>query len=204
MKRGAFYPPEAHAGQTPTEDCAHAGIAGPGRPNLCSPVLELVLFAYPSRHDDRGPCCDASLQVTPATTQHDEPFINTVRGSGVDGMHEGNIPSSPSSFAAMLTKPLSPARISTMAPSRRAKTPTAVPRRSSRLAKKASSCTLAVAAAQNILMKKLGIMAGRALRRNTSRNTCVSSRKASQKAHIKMIGDLFMPDPSGPAQGLCP
>jgi hypothetical protein len=90
--------------------------------------LSPSFFVYPSRHDDGGPCCDASLQVAPATAQHDEPFVNTVRGLGVDGMHEGHIPSSPSSFTVMLAKPLSPALISTTAPRHRAKTPTAAPR----------------------------------------------------------------------------
>jgi hypothetical protein len=119
-------------------------------------------------------------------------------------MHEGHILSSPSSFTVMLTKPLSPALISTTAPRRRAKTPTAAPRRSSRLAKKASSRTPAVAAAQNVLMKKLGIMAGLSLEMEDFEEYLHIFKEGLTGAQIKMIGDLFMPDPSGPAQGVHP
>jgi hypothetical protein len=74
-------------------------------------------------------------------------------------MVDGVIPSSPLPFIHVLSKPVASTGLATPPPRRRRRAPILVtlPRRSSRLAKKAFHCGSAVAATQNVLMKKLGL-----------------------------------------------
>lgn len=74
------------------------------------------------------------------------------------GMVDGFIPSFPPGFCETLKAPLPPAICSE--PRRRqarVTIPPRPPRRSTRLAKKARSCTLALLVVQNVLLKKLNI-----------------------------------------------
>jgi hypothetical protein len=81
-------------------------------------VLEPVLFENSSRHEDEFPHYVAPLSVAPMLAEHVEPFLTTARASTMDGMQDGHIPSiSPlPSFAALMSKPLYSALISTPAP----------------------------------------------------------------------------------------
>jgi hypothetical protein len=59
---GAFYPPQrpmlTRLPQRTTLTLALLGRAAPASARRC---LSPSFFVYPSRHDDGGPCCDASL-----------------------------------------------------------------------------------------------------------------------------------------------
>jgi hypothetical protein len=74
-------------------------------------------------------------------------------------MLDGVIPSSPMSFVHVLSKPVASQELATPLPRRRRRTPgpTTLSCCSSRLAKKAFHLTPALATAQNVLMKKLGL-----------------------------------------------
>jgi hypothetical protein len=90
----------------------------------------------------------------------DDRFVTTARGSAPDRMPDGPIPSSPSDFLQQVMRTLnSTPLLSTPSRRKRHRAPPSgtVPRRSSRPAKKARNWAPAVAAAQNVLMWKLGL-----------------------------------------------
>jgi hypothetical protein len=80
-----------------------------------------------------------------------------LRGSSTSGMSIGVIPSSPDEFACAIIYPVWPTTVVSQLHHRRSLT-TAAPRRSARLAKKSLRCTPTVVAAQNVLLKKLGLL----------------------------------------------
>jgi hypothetical protein len=93
----------------------------------------------------------------------DDGFVNTTRGSSLGSLEPEIITASPASFVRKVSKP-PVALVVTATPLRRRARRLAMlaiaPQRSARLAKKALGRTPAVAATQNLLMKKLGLAKG--------------------------------------------
>jgi hypothetical protein len=154
-----------------------AGPSDPPSSPLAAPVLDAVVFDSPTPLSAGSAMVQQVEQallapvqpvpsqpplVTSDTASLQAPqngaFVNTSRGSAPDGLQEGVLPTSPS-FSRVLAKPIAASVVPTPPPLRRTRkmVMVQVPRRRSRLAKKALRRTPAVAAAQNVLMRKLGL-----------------------------------------------
>lgn len=130
-----------------------------GRPSSYGPVMEAVIIPV------------ATTTPTPMH-QHPEPglpvehlekppspraFVNTQWGSDIGAMADGVIPSSLLGFATDIASPVPTSLCSTSRRRRAKPVPPRPPGRSTRLSKKARTCTPALVAAQNILLRKLQI-----------------------------------------------
>jgi hypothetical protein len=112
-----------------------------------------------------------------------------------DGLQDGIIPSSLTSFVQLLSRHLPEPTLQTPPPRRRCQSrvaPVSAPHRSARLAKKAINRPPAVVVAQNLLMHKLGLSAGKeASTEDFDRYIKMFANDLSEE-QAKMIGDLFM------------
>jgi hypothetical protein len=130
-------------------------------PDVVSPTLEMVTFSGARLE----PLCEAGPKSPPPAVAMltDDGFVNTTRGSSLGSLEPEIITASPASFVRKVSKP-PVAPVATAAPLRRRARRLAMlaiaPQRSARLAKKALGRTPAVAATQNLLMKKLGLAKG--------------------------------------------
>jgi hypothetical protein len=108
-------------------------------------------------------------------------------------MQEGFIPTSPISFEQALSKPVPPSAVATPLPKhrRRAPAPSLLPRRSSRLAKKAMHHTPSVAATQNVLMKKLGIFGEGHLQSSDFKRYLQMFKEGLTEWQVQLILELF-------------
>jgi hypothetical protein len=158
----------------------------PFPPSVTSPSLETVSFDMPAQH------------LVPVVATHQTPalavvvmHVNMARGSETDDLIAGEIPSNPSSFIAKLQKPVASPLIFALAPKRKTKRAPQIPRWSTRLAKKACGHTSAIAAAQNIIMKKLGISTMQQLDA-ADFECCIKLFKVGLiEEQTRMIHDLF-------------
>lgn len=148
-----------------------------GRPYTSEPALESVLF----------PDATATVASPPP------PQVNTQRGSTTASMVEGLIPTSPSAFEAAVTTSVP---MPTCTTPRRRRTrpmnPPQAPRRSTRLAKKASRRTPAAVAAQNVLMKKLNITKDAPPEANDIGAYITAFRNGLTEEQVRLIEDLFV------------
>lgn len=140
----------------------------------------------------------AALDPSPTQQQTRSPasppdFVTTERGSEPQSMAAGVIPSSPSAFAARVTRPLQNAICSSPVQRRRRASvaPPRTPRRSSRLAKKSLGRTPAVQAAQNVLLKKLGITDGAPPVAQDLEAYVQMFQQGLSEEHTRLIADLF-------------
>jgi hypothetical protein len=108
----------------------------------------------PSPPWEQVPVREPARESTMAATSN----VNTSHGADLDGLQEGFIPSSPASFVNKISKPTRHTVAHSPSVKRARPRPIAtMSQRSSSYVKKARSHTPAVAAAQNVVMKKLGI-----------------------------------------------
>jgi hypothetical protein len=112
-----------------------------------------------AQHSQSGPV----VNLNPESVAMPPPsFINTTQGAEPIQMQEGVIRSSPTSFEQAMVWPIPTSALSTLPPKRhrRSTVKTTAPHRSTWLTKKAIHRTLAIEAAENMLMKKLNISRG--------------------------------------------
>jgi hypothetical protein len=116
-------------------------------------------------------------------------------------MQAGGLPSSPNALCAAVSKPL-PAAVGALQPLRRwvRQTSIAPPRRSVRLAKKASHRVPTVAVAQNILMKRLGLVAEQHVESDDFNTYINLFRDGLSEEQARIIDDLFMDKPPMPME----
>jgi hypothetical protein len=138
-------------------------------------------------------------QVAPPNTDATEPlrcgapFVMTTRGSSLRSMQARALLSSPTSFHTNVAKEL-PARALAMRPPhhRAARVPSSPPHLSARLAKKMSHRILVVVAAQNALMKKLGLTTDVNMESKDFNQYIELFRYGLSEGQVWMIDDLFM------------
>jgi hypothetical protein len=140
-----------------------------GYHSLSKLVLESVGFSVgllPGQLDRAlvvsGPVVDSNSTPPPSLDPaSDSPpaFVNTSRRAELAHMIKGVILTIPTSFVCVLSKPVATYALATPPPRRQKKASglTSLPRRSTWLTKKAFHRSPAVVAAQNLLMKKLGL-----------------------------------------------
>jgi hypothetical protein len=116
-------------------------------------------------------------------------------------MQAGRLPSSPNALCAAISKPL-PAAVGAFQPLRRwvRQTSIAPPRRSVRLAKKAGRRVPTVAAAQNVLMKRLGLVAEQHVESDDFNTYINLFRDGLSEEQARIIDDLFMDKPPAPTE----
>jgi hypothetical protein len=98
---------------------------------------------------------------TPTPTAIAAPFVSMVHGALLGSMQANMILDDPTAFMQMMTKPIPLIELPTNSTRRRPRkktVATATSRRSTRLAKKAAHRTPVVVTAQNLLMRKLGLI----------------------------------------------
>jgi hypothetical protein len=117
--------------------------------------------------------------------------VTTTPGTSLEGMIEGCITSSLSSFLAKAKKPVTKAALSSHPLKRRTKAAPLVPRHSSHLARKACQRMSAVATAQNVLVKKLGIVGAQQLEAAEFKQYLKTFKEGLFVEQVKMIQDLF-------------
>lgn len=156
--------PQEQSGHRPTQSIipvstAFDRILGPlGRPSSDGPDLETVSFSEADEADLLKQPVTHQRPATPPPSS--APFVTLQRGSSPIAMQEGHIPSTPAEFDSLVTGQVQPPVCD--APRRRRAriaAPPHSPRRSVRLAMKSRRRTPALLAAQNVLLKKLGLTA---------------------------------------------
>jgi hypothetical protein len=169
-------------------------------------VLQDISFGSPSGPNDAHASNPESLAQPQAATpspNEDAPLINMSRDASTKGMQEGVIPSSPSSSVAKLSK-LLPCAVLSPVPRAlhhaQARPAPVVPRHSSRLAKKARGRTMAVAAYQNVLMKKLGISQATQLQTADFEAYIKCFKEGLMREPTDMIRELFTEPPAPDAR----
>jgi hypothetical protein len=134
--------------------------------DFASPALETDTFSLSPEvvGHDAGPASQAHdsniLTTAPASSVEDAHFVTTVCDTSLGAMQEGVIPTDPDEFKQMVVKPLEATSLAT--PLQRCpwrvSASTASPHRYKRLAKQAVHQTPVIAVAQNLLMRKLGLL----------------------------------------------
>jgi hypothetical protein len=172
-------------------------------PDAVHPTLEMVLFQDPGPMPHDASPCDEAFQPTPdeaapnrspaAVAAAEASFVNATRGASPSMLETGVIPISPVSFRAKVAKhlpsPVAPSPLSHHCARRTMLT--SVPRRSARLARKAMGRTPAVAAAQNILRKKLGLAEGPQLQYTDFERYLKLFVEGLSDAQVELIKELF-------------
>jgi hypothetical protein len=160
----------------------------PASPGLTLPVLEPIFFK-------NGPEMPPLSPARPSPTQQSRPstpFVTTMRGEPPTSSEEVLHPVDVASFTELISPPLEAPAL--RSPPRRCRTkppPASAPRHSSRLAKKAISWTPAVAAAQNVLIQKLGLGTGPQVDSAVFEKYLNLFQEGLTKEQAKLIGDLF-------------
>jgi hypothetical protein len=172
-------------------------------PSVDVPSLEVVHFPdFVSQHleaDDDTPVAQVAL-----ATEGD--FVNTSQGASPGSMETGVIHNSPNYFVHLMAKLLQSVAL-TSPPvhhhhPRCVYTTSEVPRHCSHLAKKASSRVPVVAAAQNILMRKLGLATGTHVESEDFNRYLKAFKDGLTEEHVKLIRELFNEHASDPAGSL--
>jgi hypothetical protein len=141
---------------------------------LDPPTVTPSVLSFDATHDTPTADTDLGERSNREVVLSPHRFVTTMRGSSPGSMLVGVIPSNPG-------RRRSKARMINVAPWH-----------SARLAKKARSRTPAVAAAQNVLMKKLGISKERQLETVDFERYITIFEKVLIDEQIKLIRDLFM------------
>jgi hypothetical protein len=119
-------------------------------------------------------------------------FVTITRGSSSEHMEEDVIPSSPIGFKQAMAKPLPALAIPTPPPRLQPWVTVATSRRSDRLAKKSLHRNPVVVAAQNILMKKLGLTSGPEITMDDVENYIHVFKEDISAEQAELISELFM------------
>lgn len=119
-------------------------------------------------------------------------FVNTARGSVTDHMKTGVVPTSHASFAATVARPTPPAIGGLPHRRRSTSAPPKPPRRSTRLAKKGHTRTPALLAAQNVLMRKLGITGDHPSTADHIDEYIEAFRQGLSEEQARLIAELFI------------
>jgi hypothetical protein len=121
-------------------------------------------------------------------------YVNTSRGGSLGSILACPAPGSPSSFVQQMSSSI---QQMTLVPAQRRRRqhirvpPSTVPRRSSRLAKKSKSIQLVVAAAQNVLMQKLGFINDTHNEADDFERYLFAFNEGLSDAPVEMIRELF-------------
>jgi hypothetical protein len=128
-------------------------------------------------------------------------FVTTMRGGSPWSMQSGSIPTSPTAFMHVMTKPLQPLALPSSPPrhhSCRLLDLTSTPCHCNRIAKKAGQWTPAMGAAQNLLLKKIGLSQGSQVAMIDFESYLNMLKDGLTEAWVGMIRDLFVIQTSTP------
>jgi hypothetical protein len=172
--------------------------------------METVRFhnsaSHPAPSGLNSLVANANAPVAQAEPTSEFDFVNTSQGASPGPMQTSVIPNNPGEFVQLMTKPLQPAALASppmrrRRPRRVDSTPT-IPRRSSRLAKKASNRVPAVAAAQNLLMRKLGLSTGVHVESEDFDRYLRAFKDGLTEEQVNLIRELFKEHTSDPVASL--
>jgi hypothetical protein len=163
-------------------------------PTVHSPTMESVHFG------DSCPSGRTGLATDGHGTAHAGPqvgaiYINTTRGASPGSLEAGVIPDSSGAFVQLRSKPIQPSALPSSPVHRRCPchnyVASALPLRSSRLTKKAWSRVPVVAAAQNILMHKLGLVTGEHVESEDFYHYLKTFKDGLTEEQVNLIRDMF-------------
>ncbi|OEL37854.1 hypothetical protein BAE44_0001127 [Dichanthelium oligosanthes] len=136
-----------------------------------------------------------SLSPTPAASSQTAVVASTTRGASLEPLLPVSVPTDLPSFAQALRKPLGPSVLPSPPPLRRPRHRAALlapPHRSSRLAKKAVCRTPSLIAAQNLLMRKLGLSGDSQLESGDFDRYIQMFKNGLTEEQTKLISELFV------------
>lgn len=169
-------------------DCV---LEDPASPEPARPEYSIGLLPN-SPHEDGPASFEEMVTLPPAS------FVSTTRGAGIAAQEQGApfaaAPSNQDEFRRATSHPLPSMAAPALPPCRRRRIHTLAepPRRSERLAKKSRRRTPALVAAQNVLLRKLGITVGEAPESTHIDQYIRAFREGLTEEQARMITELFV------------